>query len=142
MTINYAIQPELNLLVYEFIGLVTADEYFKMYYAIYQDKFRHHGMKIIIDIRRSELDFSAQNLKEAVDLMRANRENQYDPDHVAILSHSNTLQLFAETLKLLSNDMPVYLNLFHNLPDAIRWLGLEDRETEVIDFLNAFYARP
>jgi hypothetical protein len=138
MPIRYIIQPEMDLLLYVFEGHVTAAEYFDMYYAVYKDADRHHGMKVLFDVFNCELDFGSTFLKDSVALMRGNREAAYPPDHVAVMTVASGLDYLTDAIKLLSDEMPVFMQVFYNFSDAVRWLGLGDREEEVREFWQAF----
>lgn len=134
MTIHYSILSELNLLLYIFNGEFSATDYFHMYDAVYQDERRHHGMKIIMDQRRGILNYDAEDFKAAVEIVRVNHEQGFAPDHVAVVTLSSTMEHVTKAIILLADDLPMYLSVFHNQQDAIRWLGLSANETDVMQF--------
>jgi hypothetical protein len=134
MPIRFDIQPELDLLVIIFEGHFTGEDYLNNYYAVYQDPRRHHGMKILMDLVSGAPDIDSKDFMEGIALIRENHEAGYAPDHVAILASRITLQYFADTLKLMADELPMFLEVFHNAVDAVRWLELEDREAEALRF--------
>ncbi|MCE9646899.1 MAG: hypothetical protein K8S20_12935 [Chloroflexi bacterium] len=139
MPIRYDIHPGFDLLLYIFEGECSAREYFDLYHSIYlKDSRRHHGMKILMDLTNAEFYFEAKNLHEATSIMANNKENGYPRDRVAILSKSSSMGLLANTLKVLGDNLPMDLELFHTIHEAVRWLGLADQEKEAIFFWQEF----
>ena len=134
MPVRYAIQPDLDLLLYIFEGECIAREYFDMYHSIYLDKRRHHGMKVLIDISKATLDFNTQNLREATAIVSENKAGGFPSDRVAILTKDSSMQFLKDTLVLLADGIPMYLEVFHYTHDAIHWLGLDDMKDEVMHF--------
>jgi|GEM_PF-2920295 len=138
MAIRFTIKPEYDLLLYVFDGNFSGKDYFDAYEAVYKDSRRHHGMKVLMDLDNAEPEFDVHNYWEGVSLVRSNHEAGYDPDHVAISTSKSTTQDFAEVFKIMANDLPIHLGVFHNHMDAIRWLGLAEHETDVLRFWNEF----
>jgi len=134
MPIHYAILPELDLLLYIFKGEFSATDYFHMYETVYLDARRHHGMKILMDLRHGILDYDAEDFKAAVEIVRANHEQGFVPDHVALVTLSSSMKHLTDAIILLADELPMYLALFHNQHDAIRWLGLSANEADVTQF--------
>jgi hypothetical protein len=137
MPIRYVIQPDLDLLLYVFEGECTSKEYFEMYHFAYLDGRRHHGMKVLVDLSRATLDFDTQGLREATMLMAENKAAEFPPDHLAMLTKGTSLRFLKETLELLADGIPIHLEIFHNVHDAIRWLGLAGMENETMRFWEA-----
>lgn len=134
MPIHYAILPELDLLLYIFRDEFSATDYFRMYDAVYLDERRHHGMKIIMDLRHGILNHDAEDFKAAVEIVRVNHEQGFAPDHVALVTHSSLMKHLTDAIILLADELPMHLSVFHNQHDAIRWLGLSANEADVMQF--------
>jgi hypothetical protein len=137
MPIRYAIQPDLDLLLYIFEGECTGREYLDMYHSIYLDKGRHHGMKVLMDLTNAALEFDTQNLTEATAIVVENKAGGFPPDHVAILTRGASMRFLKETLVVLADNVPMYLDVFNNIYDAVRWLGLAEIEKEAMHFREA-----
>lgn len=139
MAIRYEIDPGFDLLLYIFEGECSAREYFDLYHSIYlRDPRRHHGMKILMDLTSADFYFEPRDLHEATSIMEINKQNGHPRDHVAILSKSSGMGLLADTLKVLGDNVPMDLELFHTIHEAVRWLGLADQEKEAIFFWQEF----
>ena len=138
MSIRYIIQPDMDLLLYVFEGHVTAAEYFNTYHDVYLGAGRHHGMKVLCDLFNCEPEFGSTFFKESIALMRENREQGHPPDHVAIMATASGYDYLISAIKLLSGEMPVFLQVFYNFSDAILWLELGDQEEEAREFWQAF----
>ena len=134
MPIRYAIQPDLDLLLYIFEGDCTGREYLDIYHSIYLDKHRHHGMKVLMDLTNAALDFDTQDLTEATAIVVKNREGGFPPGHVAILSKGTTMRFLRDTLVFLADNVTMYLEVFNNVYDAVRWLGLTEMEKRTMNF--------
>lgn len=137
MTIRFAIQPELDLLLYVFEGEYTVADYFAIYEAAYRDPRRHHGMRVIFDLHLGTPEFTPADFGRLVGLVKANQAAGYNPDHVALVSAGSSLVTFCDTLKAMADDVPLYLEPFHSQNQALNWLGLEDHEAEVMSFWEA-----
>lgn len=137
MTIRYDIHTTADFLLYVAEGQITAEEYFRTYRAVFQDPRWHYGMKVLIDVCQCEIDFTPADFKKAVELMRENRKAGHEPDHLAVLTPTTIFSHAVNTIKLLSDEMPVYLQVLHNFSDSVRWLGLGDQEEELNRFWQA-----
>ncbi|MBE0669116.1 MAG: hypothetical protein IH588_00880 [Anaerolineales bacterium] len=139
MPIRYDIHPGLDFLLYIFEGECSAREYFDLYHSIYlKDKRRHHGMKILMDLYKGKLYFEVEDLREARELMAKNKEEGHPRDRVAVLSKSSSMSQLTDTLKLIADNLPMELELFHNFHDSARWLGLAEHENEAMRFWHEF----
>jgi hypothetical protein len=139
MPIRYAIQAEFDLLIYIVEGTVTAADYFNAYKAAYLDARRKHGMKVLVDLYNAVLEYEAHDFREAVAIVRENHEAGFTPDHVAVVvTAGSNFQYFIDTIKLLADEMPMYLSVFYSPYDALRWLGLAESETEALHFWAMF----
>ena len=134
MPIRYAIQPDLDLLLYVFNGECTARDYFKIYHSVYLDELRHHGMKVLVDLSYATLDFDIQGMIEAKAIIEENKQAGFPPDHVALLTRGTSLRHLKAAFLSLTDNLPMYLEVFHTYHDAVRWLGLAEVETEAIHF--------
>jgi hypothetical protein len=138
MPIRYTIHPQLDILLYIFEGYVTVDDYFNTYEKAYQDSRRHHGMKVLCDLLYCEPEIDVSLFKKGISIMRENRDSGYAPDHLAILTTASSFDYLANVIKILADDIPVYLQVFYNFSDAVHWLGLENHEKELKEFWKAF----
>lgn len=137
MPITYEIATDLNLLVYIFHGDCHADEYFALYHSIHKnDPRRVSGMNILMDIFSGSLDFNLESFQVSVSIMAENRARGLPRDRVAILTRSTSLTTARDALRLLGEGMPIDLEVFHTVQDAIIWLQLQDREKEAAEFLQ------
>jgi hypothetical protein len=134
MPIRFGINPDLDLLVYVFDGPLSAKDYFHAYKTAYGDERRHHGMKVFMDLTNAELDFETADFWEGIAIVRTNRDSGFDPDHVAILASNSSMQYLADTIKFLADELPMHLSVFHNPLDAISWLDLTKKESDVLQF--------
>lgn len=134
MPIRYAIQPDLDLLLYIFEGECAAAEYFDMYRFVYLDKRRHHGMNVLMDLSKARLDFDTGNLWEARAIVVENNACGFPPDHVAILTNSTTMRCLKDALILMADNVTMYLDVFNNFNDAVYWLGLAEMKWEITHF--------
>ena len=134
MSICYNIQPDLDLLLYKIKGECTAGEYFDLNHVVYQDPKRHHGMKVLFDLTDAAINFDAESLKVATSIVVENKEGQFPPDLVGVLTRESSFYYLADTLILMAEDVKRHLKVFHNIKGAIRWLRLSEWEDESLLF--------
>ena len=135
MPIFYEIYPQRDFLLYVLMGLCTADDYFNTYHSIYQkDERRHHGMKVLLDAFNGDLDLEVKNLHQAIALMQENFQKRHPRDRVAYLTKNSGMVNIKNTLFALGGNLPMELEVFHNLADALLWLGIPEVQEAVLTF--------
>jgi hypothetical protein len=137
MPIRYAIEPDLNFLVYVFEGDCSAKDYFEMYNVVYLDERRHHGMRVLVDMSTAILDIDTSSLRQATAIVAKNNANGFLRDHVAILTKGTSLRFLKDAFITIADNLPMDLDIFHNFHDAARWLGLVETEVEAMQFWEA-----
>ncbi|MFM8876070.1 MAG: hypothetical protein ACKOGC_08355 [Anaerolineae bacterium] len=144
MSIRYNIDPKLDFRVYIFEGECTAREYFDLYHVIYiNDKRRHHGMKVILDITNGALNLDSGSLREAKQIIADNKAKGYPRDQLAILTTESGFNLLMKAFKILAEELPMDLDLFYNPKDAIDWLmPAEEQEPSIRFWQNVKLQRP
>ena len=136
MTIRYYINPDLNIILYIGEKIVTGSEYFQAAKTASQDKLRKWGMVTIIDVLSAEVDFELKDMRFAIDINDNLSEKGLESEEVAVLSHSKGIRLIADTLKLLSSNSAIKLEVFNTVEDLISSLGFSEQEQEFLEFYN------
>ena len=137
MSIRYNIFPSLDLLLYVFEGDCAAKQYFDLYHEIHkQDARRHYGMKVLMDLSHGSIELENNSLSVAKQIIVNNRTDGRPRDRVAMLSTSSSLSKLKEAFVLIADDLPLELEVFHNIKDTIDWLGLSDHERQVLEIFK------
>jgi hypothetical protein len=131
MPFTYKIDTTLGLVFYTGFAASMA-EMFQVERTASADPLRLPSMKIIIDLSEMQLDVSLADIKEAIKLNRARMEKERELEPTAIVSHSRFATTSGDIYRLLGENMPLHFGIFSTLSDAIRWLGLFDKEAEII----------
>lgn len=132
MPFTYKIDTSLGLIFYS--GFDTnASEMLQAETAASADPLRLPSMKIIIDLSKAKLDVSLADIREGIKMNRKRMEKGDVLEPTAIVSHSRFIKVLGETFRLLSEGLPIHFSIFSTLSDAIRWLGLSDKEAEIFE---------
>ncbi len=138
MPVYYDIHPDLNLIIYVCLGTVNAVEFYRAADAATFDARLTDDMKIIIDLFSAQLDAFPSDLPLALRKKKQMDQEGRKLGQTAVITKSSGLKFMADALKLMSSPSPVTIDVFHNIQDALIWLGLLDIKEEVIQFLTDF----
>lgn len=131
MTILYKIEPTLNLIYYAGFGLCTSSEFLDMERTASKDPLRNTEMKIILDVRYTELDIDIEDLRTLVALNRKLIKDGRKPEMTAIISFNKYINILEETYHLLADGLSIKINIFNQIKDALVWLSLSNEEEQV-----------
>ena len=138
MPVYFDIRPDLNLIIYVCLGTVNAVEFYRAADAATFDARLTDDMKIIIDLFSAQLDAFPSDLPLALRKKKQMDQEGRKLGQTAVITKSSGLKFMADALKLMSSQSPVTIDVFHNIQDALIWLGLLDIKEEVIQFLTDF----
>ena len=136
MPIRYSISPELNIVFLFGEGRMTDVEYVHAAQAVLKDSAYKQGMIRIADLFSASEDFELRNIFSAIEYVEDNVKKGIAPDHTVLLSRSTGIHQIVQALKLLSTKVPLKLDVFDTLEDAIASLGLSEVRQAVIDYYN------
>ena len=135
MPFTYKIEPTLGLILYT--GFDTnSTEMLRAEKAASNDPMRLPSMKIIVDLSQAELDISLNDVYEAIKMNSERMKKGGDLESTAFISHSRFAELMGDTFRLIGEGLPLHFGIFSTLPDAIKWLGLWDKEVIISETLN------
>lgn len=137
MPFMYKIDEELGLILYVGHGTVTAQEMFQAERAAAQDPLRQPSMKIIMDLSDMEIDISLSDLRNALTLNRERLQNGGILEPTAVISRNTFSKTFGEAFQLIGADLPLTLDTFDVLQDAVHWLGLDEQFDQVAALRDA-----
>jgi hypothetical protein len=140
MPVFYDIDPTLNLVIYVGSGTITPAEFFNTADMVTVDRRLQDDMKIIIDFFSAKLELSSSDLRLALEKNRQMVHEGRKLGRTAVVTKSSNLKLLADALQLMSTN-PIQLGIFHNMQDALRWLGLSEMEKEAIRFVEGIKTR-
>ncbi len=132
MPIYYHIEPELHLLMYLGMGLCTGQELLQAERSAFHNELRKPGLKIIIDIQLAEIDFDLNDIRELIGRNRHLYKEGFKLEQTAIVTRSSRFGNFGEVFRILANELPINLGMFHNIPDAIEWLAIFDANEQIL----------
>ena len=96
-------------------------------------------MKIILDLRYTELDVNLDDLRTLADLNRQLVQNGYDPEKTAVISINTFMNTLENIYKLFTEDLPVQIRVFNQLKDALRWLELSAAEKQIEQISKSYF---
>lgn len=131
MPIYYHIEPELHLLMYLGMGLCTGQELLQAERSAFHNEFCN-WLKIIIDIQLAEIDFDLNDIRELIGRNRHLYKEGFKLEQTAIVTRSSRFGNFGEVFRILANELPINLGMFHNIPDAIEWLAIFDANEQIL----------
>lgn len=140
MTTIYKINPKLNLIYYAGFGLCTSSEFLLLEREAFKDPLRVQNMKIILDLRYTEVDVDLDDLRTLANLNRQLIKDGRTPEKTAIISINTFMSTLEGIYNLFADDIPVQVRVFNQLKDALKWLGLSDAE-EQIDQISKSYLK-
>jgi hypothetical protein len=140
MPIFYAIEPALNLLYYAGFGDSAASELQQLELTAFQDPLRRPGMLILTDLSSViEMQMEVVDLRILVERNRELNEAHYELEKTAVVTRSSFAATLASTITTLAYGLPLKLAVFHNLPDAVAWLGLADGLPRVYELKSQLF---
>ncbi len=126
MPVTYKIDPNLNLIYYAGFGLCSGGEFLSAERDAFNNPLRTPEMKIIIDIRFAELDLDLGDVRALIKLNRQLANEGRNLEKTAIFSKSSIFTTLGDAVRLMADDIPLKMGIFHNPNDALKWLDLPD----------------
>lgn len=139
MATIYTIDPSLNFIYYAGFGPCTSSEFLQLERQAFNDPLRVRNMKIILDLRYTELDVNLDDLRTLADLNRQLVQNGYDPEKTAVISINTFMNTLENIYKLFTEDLPVQIRVFNQLKDALRWLELSAAEKQIEQISKSYF---
>jgi len=134
MPIRYNISPQLHMVIYICRGLITVDEIFESADRVFHDQRSTPGLTTILDLLSAVENIHLNDIYEIIKRIEKYAEKGLALGPIVILSRSNGIHLFVDTLKLLPSKVPLKINAYHTIEDAIVSLGLSELQEAVIQF--------
>lgn len=142
MPIRYNISSELNIVIYVCRGDFTAVDLFKASDLAFFDRRRKPGMISIYDLLFATENIELEDMYEGVQRLERAAEPGSGVGPRVLLTRSKGIYLIIEAMKLLPSKVPIQIDAYHSIEDAITGLGLVDLRQEVIRFwqeCNSYY---
>lgn len=134
MSIHYKISPELGIAFMFCEGDISEVEYFRVAKTMYDDKAYTLGMCRIVDLFSAKEHFSLAGMRSVIKYREEMAEKGIKFEYMLLLTHSRSMELFVETMKLLITKTTIKFEAVSSLEKAIALLGLQDRTQEIVDF--------
>jgi hypothetical protein len=134
MPIRYTISPELNLVIYICRGEIKAADLFLASDLVLLDPLRKPGMRAIYDLFFAAENIELKDLHDAIARLENAAEIGPAIGPRVILSRSSGIHILVEAMKLLPSRVPIQIDAFHTIEDAIKALGLVDKQQAIIQF--------
>ncbi|MCX6066563.1 MAG: hypothetical protein NT121_12535 [Chloroflexi bacterium] len=99
----------------------------------FQHELRRPGMKILLDMEKARLDVEVSDIYQIIDTNKKLASTGYELEQTAIVSHNLFVTTIGEIGLLLAGDLPIKLNVFTILPDALAWLELTESQAQVLE---------
>lgn len=131
MAVIYKIEAGLALIYYIGIGLCTSAELLQIERMAYKDPQRTKEMKIILDLRRAELDINLDDMRSLADTIKQRMADGFNPEKTAIISTNPFVNTLERILLLVADGTPLKTGVFNQLRDALVWLELSSWEEDV-----------
>ena len=132
MPVAYKIYANLGLIF--FAGLDTnVAEMLQAEKEASTDPLRLSNMRIVIDLSQTQLDINLADIYAAINMNRQRMEKSLELESTAIISHSRFAKTMGDTYRLLGENLPLRFGIFSTLPDAVKWLGLSDKEADIVE---------
>ncbi len=131
MAVIYKIELNLGLIYYAAAGLCTSGDLLGLERTAWKDPQRTTEMKVILDLRRAELDVNLDDMRALVDTSRQRIKEGFNPEMTAILSTNPFVNTLDSILHLLGDTIPLKTGVFNQLKDALIWLELSACEDDV-----------
>lgn len=128
MPISYDIFPDLNLVVYVCIDMVTPIEFFKIGDDVALDPRYKEKMNIIIDFFSADLETTVSDLHLAIKKHQESKQRGQDVGQTAVLTTSSAMKYLGDAIRFLSLDSITNFGIFHTEQDVIHWLGLSEKD--------------
>ena len=132
MPVAYRIEPELGIIYYLCIGQTSSTEILKAEAKTSRDPLRQRDMKIILDFSYGSIDVLPSSLRDVVKLNQDRMASGLQPEMTALITPSRFGAIFADTLELAAKGIPLKFRVYTTLPDAIRWLGLDEHAERIL----------
>jgi hypothetical protein len=145
MPIRYTISPELNLVIYICRGEIRAADLFLASDKVLIDPLRKEGMPAIYDLFYAVENIELKDLRHAVARLENAAEVGLTIGPRVLLTRSRGIHILVETMKLLPKKVPIQIDAFDTIQDAIAFLGLQYLQQEIIRFwkeCNAHFDSP
>lgn len=133
MPIVSRIVPELDLLYVLVVGESTMESLIeyrssKMNIALLD----HPNLSILVDFTKGDVEIGLPAIKALMKSNKQEYEAKGDLLKTVVVSNSSFSMIMAETIRLIGDGLPLKLDVFTTVPDALKGLGLEDHLERII----------
>ena len=123
MSCEYSIYPEHSLIIEHFSGHTTREEFENMCHELWQEPEYHNQMNVMMDFRKSEMLYSAEDIKELSMFFKTAPSATKGRGAVLVSSPRETALADLFTLEMASNNL---VRTFTTWPAACSFLGVPD----------------
>jgi len=134
MPITYSYKPEINLVISTHVGRINDDEFI----SFYKNLFAHIGFdascNFLVDLRRAESKIrSSTALFELASYFQKRSATISFPGNVAVIAQQDRSFQLACIYEVFSNGIHGELEIFRDIPTALRWLNVPKTLHESIE---------
>lgn len=97
----------------------------------FHDPLRTPEMKIILDLRHTELDVELDDMRTFISLIRQLMGEGRVPEKTAIISFNKFISTLGDVFNLLADGLPITYCIFNQTRDALIWLELSEAEEQI-----------
>lgn len=125
MTYSFRFQPELNLVLVVFNGVIPPAEESEAFKAVMgDDRFRPNS-KVLVDRSASKMEVSTEDVQPHINLVREHQDRLGKP-RVAVVAERGYDFGMMRMLEMQADDSIDHdLCVFRTVDDACSWLGVE-----------------
>jgi hypothetical protein len=134
MPVRYDVNSKLNVVIYVCRGEISAADLFKATDLVYLDPRRKPGLIFIYDLLFAVENLHLKDMYEIIEKLERAIELRLEVGPVVLLTRSKGLHIFVKTMKLLPKKVPIQIDAYYTIEDAIVALGLVDSQQEIIRF--------
>ena len=125
MPISYTIHAGLGLLVTRWVGVVTNDEFTKVYHSILEGSEFRHGFNELVDFQEiTELKITGSAMRNVSALVSRFYKGRSESTRTAVLAPRDDLYGIGRMYSAYADPGSEDVKVFKDVSEAMRWLGL------------------
>lgn len=132
MPAAYKIDPEIGLIFYLVTGPGTVLEVMQVEERSRHDPARRTDMGILVDLTEADISLSLDDMKSILGMNRKRIAEEGVLMTTAVIGRSKFMKVMADTLRMLGDSLPLKLEVFTVLPDAVGWLGKMEHMEKIL----------
>ena len=129
--IDQIVEPQFGLIFFMLFGRESVSNIVQHHYEVEHGNPPLPNQVIIYDLTQGEVEFSIEDLYKNNELNKAEFDKKGHLSRTALISKSSVINIMAQTVNMFNKDMPIKLESFTTLADAVWWLDLSAHLPEI-----------